>query len=471
MSQQRAAAGRLERRRFVAPLAGVLAGCAVASLVLAFAIGSSAVARPTSAEGHAVFDATHLPPLLTLPGERPRLLYDVHCAPEGVDDPEHGCEVTGTLFFRAGSRGGFRAQKLEPWSSAGIRQLTATIPDNVATSRDGFEYYAELRAAGHADPLLLPPGGAHAPHKSLPLLNPTTVELGTHAFGKTSRGARVVSARWGDGSREVGLEQGRSLPAIGASSFDVTDDGTVVLLDEAHRRALRFERDDRAPTSVPLAIDGHLADMTVAADGSIYVLESVAAGRAPLVRRFDRAGRDLGVVETAEPMPAQVRAVPDGPVVVLQHPSHQWMTVTDRGALSPPRAQVRRAELGRPLGAGREVVVLRRGSGEILVAILSSGRVQRSWRVTSETPLGDVQLAEPAGSRLVIVSRVFTDTADEFTVLVLDHRGLLRQLSTPSDEWAEAAPLSRFRLAGSDVYRLGSDASGAFVERYDLEPR
>ena len=41
--------------------------------------------------------------------------------------------------------------------------------------------------------------------------------------------------------------------------------------------------------------------------------------------------------------------------------------------------------------------------------------------------------------------------------------------STPSDEWAEAAPLGRFRLAGNELYRLGSDASGAFVDRYDLE--
>jgi hypothetical protein len=467
MSQQPIGARRLDRRRFVPPFVGAVAGCAVAAL--AVALGSSAIAQSVPSDAHAIFDATHLPPLLTLPGERTRLIYDVHCAPEGVDDPERGCDVDGTLFFRAGSRGGFHTQALEPSPAAGTRQLTATLPADIATSTDGLEYYAELRTSSGAEPLTLPSGGAYAPHRSLPLLHPTTVELGSHVFGAASRGTRVVAAPWGDGPRNIGLEQGPSLHAIGASAFDVTADGTVVLLDQAHRRALVFERGVLPPTSVRLAIDGRLADMAVDADGSIYVLESVAArGRTPLVRRFDRAGRELGVVETAEQMPAQIRAAPGGPVV-LQHPSHQWMRIADGGALAPPGAQVRMAQLGRPVGAGREVVVLRRGSGEILAAIVSSGHVQRSWQIRSETPLGDVQLAEPAGSRLVIVSRVFTDAEDEFTVLVLDRHGLVRQFSTPSDEWAEAAPLGRFRLAGNELYRLGSDASGAFVDRYDLE--
>jgi hypothetical protein len=208
--------------------------------------------------------------------------------------------------------------------------------------------------------------------------------------------------------------------------------------------------------------------MAVDVDGSIYVLESVAApGRTPPVRRFDDAGRALGVVETAERTPSQLRIGPGGPVV-LQHPSHQWMPVADGGVPSAPRDQRRKAKVGRPLRGGDEVVVLRR-DGEILAAIVSHGRVRRSWRITSITPLGEVQLAEPVGSRLVLVARVFTDGADEFVVLVLDRHGLVQRFSTRSDEWAEAAPLGRFRLAGGRLYRLGSDASGAFVDRYDLE--
>src|SRR5262245_5238223 len=169
MSQHKGRAGRRDRRRLVPALLGVLAGCAAAAL--AVVLGSSAVAQPVSAETHAVFDATHLPPLLTLSGERPRLTYDVHCAPEGVDDPEHGCDVDGTLFFRAGSRGEFRTQTLEPSAATGMRQLAAALPSDIATSADGFEYYAEFRAAGRPEPLVLPSGGADAPHRSLPLVS------------------------------------------------------------------------------------------------------------------------------------------------------------------------------------------------------------------------------------------------------------------------------------------------------------
>jgi len=38
-----------------------------------------------------------------------------------------------------------------------------------------------------------------------------------------------------------------------------------------------------------------------------------------------------------------------------------------------------------------------------------------------------------------------------------------------SADWAEASPLSRFRLAGRRLYQLGSDPNGVFVDRYDLE--
>jgi hypothetical protein len=67
------------------------------------------------------------------------------------------------------------------------------------------------------------------------------------------------------------------------------------------------------------------------------------------------------------------------------------------------------------------------------------------------------------------VFRVYTDVRSEFVALVLGERGVVRSLSLGSEDWAEAAPLSRFRLAGGSLYRLGSSARGIFVDRYDLE--
>ncbi len=46
-----------------------------------------------------------------------------------------------------------------------------------------------------------------------------------------------------------------------------------------------------------------------------------------------------------------------------------------------------------------------------------------------------------------------------------------QQFAVASADWAETAPLSRFRLVGRSLYQLGSNAAGAFVDRYDLEVR
>jgi hypothetical protein len=54
-------------------------------------------------------------------------------------------------------------------------------------------------------------------------------------------------------------------------------------------------------------------------------------------------------------------------------------------------------------------------------------------------------------------------------VLVLDGTGLAGAFSVQSLEWAESAPLARFRLSGTSLYRLGSAPAGAFVDRFDLE--
>ena len=66
--------------------------------------------------------------------------------------------------------------------------------------------------------------------------------------------------------------------------------------------------------------------------------------------------------------------------------------------------------------------MLRRDDG-ILAALVRTAQRQRSWKVTSETQLGEVQLAEPIGRRLLLIVRAYTDWADEFVVLVLDREG------------------------------------------------
>ena len=69
----------------------------------------------------------------------------------------------------------------------------------------------------------------------------------------------------------------------------------------------------------------------------------------------------------------------------------------------------------------------------------------------------------------MVVVKTSTDDRDEFLVLVLDHAGVALRFSVEPFEWAESAPLARFRLAGLSLYQLGSTSAGAFVDRFDLE--
>jgi len=182
-----------------------------------------------------------------------------------------------------------------------------------------------------------------------------------------------------------------------------------------------------------------------------------------MLRRFDATGASKGVQRLADRTWAKLADGPDGPVV-LQQPSEQWMPAAlDRAA------QARHGTPGRPLGGGRELLVQRVGAGELRLAEVAGNATVRAWRITSATTLGEVQLAESLGSRIVVVAKTYTEDQGEYVVLVLDRAGVVERFGLSAPQWAEAAPLARFRLAGSSLYRLGSTPSGVFVDRFDLE--
>ena len=460
---------RIARRRLAGAAGIVIGGLAgMFSVILAGTAVAHQLAAPSAAP---VLEATHLPPLLTAAGERVELRYDVYCAAADVD-PAAPCAADASVFVRPGTSGPFRRLALREEPAATDGRFAAPVPESIARSPNGFTYYAVLRSIATGETMTLPAGGAMAPQRSLPLGSPVQVALGAHVFGRvTTRSARIAEATWGTGPGQVGLEQGRNLTPIGGASFDVSSDGTVHVLDEANRRVLRWRPGSRAASSaVPLAINGTLADMSVARDGTIHVLETTNGGRdTQLLRSFAANGAANGVA-TIEGRASQVRLGVDGIPTVLQQPSSQWTpALAASGRVLSTDAQSAAGHVARPLASGQEVVVLRRGS-EIRVSV-GRGSVRRSWRITSQTPIAEVQLAEALGNRVVVVARVYTDAQDEFVALVLGAGGFERKLTLDSADWAETAPLSRFRLVGSSLYQLGSTPANVFVDRFDLEVR
>ena len=449
--------------RTPALLAGALTG--VAAAVLATTAVAHVLAPDAS---EPLLEATHLPALITDPAQPVELAYDVYCA---TDESEAStpCDAEGTLFVRAGDAGAFEALELRRDPDAVGLRLTTQVPEGIAASRVGFSYYASLSSDASRRSVTLPAGGPDAPQRSVPLTQSAPIALGRHAFGVArAASARIAEAPWGSSPGEVGLEQGRNLAPIGGSSFDVDGSGVVSVLDEANRRLLRWRPGVTSPEHVPLAIRGTLADLAVGSDGTFYVLETAAdAGGAPQLRAFDADGAVHEVVELAERGSA-VRVGPDGPVV-LRQPSGQWMPAILDGRPVAVNEQSRAGRTGRPAPGGREVVVLREGANEVRGALLGANGIRRTWRVTSTTALAEVQLAEPYREGLMLVVRAYTDDEAEFLALVLGRGGLVERFSLDANDWAETAPVSRFRLAGSSLYQLGSTPAGIFVDRFDLE--
>ena len=446
-------------RRWTGSVLTVL-GLSCGALAGALVAGVSGVANPHAvvaapAAGDPFIEATHVPVSLTVPGEPIDLRYDVYCGGPEEDADIGACDATGSVFVRRGESGGFEEipLALDPSSSDG--RYVAHVPDDIARSPDGISYYATLRSVQSGATVTEPVGGEAAPQRSLPLGRSVAVHLGTHAFGAiVAPDDRVAKASWGDGSGDAGLERGRSLTPLGGSSFDVTRDGTVDVLDEAHRRVLRWKQGAGDPEGVPVAVNGTLADLAVSPDGSMYVLESTAEpGRSPLLRRFSSDGKTSISARIGERMASQIRMGPSGPVA-LEQPSGAWMPVMDGHGVAP-ESQRRRGRSGRPIPGGDDVVVLRTGN-EIRAAIVGVQGVHRAWRVTSRHTSRRSAARRAAGSRLV--ARLPRLHGDEERVRRPGARSAWyrREFSLDSADWAETAPLSKFRLVGKWLYRLGS---------------
>ena len=276
----------------------------------------------------------------------------------------------------------------------------------------------------------------------------------------------MVAAHWGSDVGETGLAGSRDLGFNGPSAFDVAADGTVAVLDQVNSRVERWSR--RGVQAVSVEVSGGLADFALEPGGSMDVLEPPNRTiPAPVLRTFREDGSARWTQRLSDRTWAKLAVGPAGPTV-QQQPSEQWLPVAEHGAALGRPAQAGRGRPGRPFANGRELLVERVGAGELRLAELEGNTIGRSWRITSATALGEVQLAELNGNRIVVVTKIYTDERSEYVVLVLGRSGIVNSFPVASLEWAESAPLARFRLVDSSLYRLGSTRAGLFVDRFDV---
>jgi hypothetical protein len=452
--------GRPTKRSLVGGAAGL-----TAALLAGIGLGAIPADDAETPGPPATVDAAHAPPLLVLPGEPITLRYAIVCPPRDDGAP---CDGSGEVFVRAGDSGAFSRFVLQRGDDSKDGRYFLTLPPEFAAARDGFSYYAVLRDDGSGATVTVPSGGENAPQRSLRLAKPTEVTLATHAFGHVRKAdGRVIAAEWGDDVGEVGLSGSRELGLAGPSSFDVTGDGEVTVLDSVNGRVQRWSRGHA--TATRLSVSDGLSDLAVEPDGTIDVLEPATRETPyPRLSSFTSDGKLKWSQRLSDRTWAKLARGPNGPLV-QQQPSEQWLPAAEDGKALPRVAQAHRGRSGRHFGNGRSLVVERIGVGELRIAETGPNGIAHAWRISSATPLGEVQLAEPLGNRLVVVVKTYDDDSDEFEALVLDKSGVMRRFAAPSAAWAESAPLARFRLTGSALYQLGSTPAGAFVDRFDLE--
>jgi hypothetical protein len=333
------------------------------------------------------------------------------------------------------------------------------------TSGKGFEHYVVFDdGRGHA--VTVPEAGPDAPQRTWAASNFTTVDLGIHRFGATrAPDAVLANAGWGRTDKSLGLNSGSEQSRIGPSAFDVAPDGTVTVLDQVNHRLAHYGKGRVEHT--PIDFLGAEGDLGIAADGTTWVLDDGGTQTVdPVVLAYNKTGRLVGRADLAEKIGDMLRIGPNGPVV-HSYPSEMWLPVGSGQSGLSIADQTLGADSGRPVAGGRELVV-RAFPGESRFALVAGDQVLAAWRVRSRTNLGEVQLAEPSGNGITAIVRVWTEKAAEFRVLRLGPEGLTGSFAVKPGEWAESAPLSRFRLRGGTLYHLSTSPAGASVVAYGM---
>lgn len=103
-----------------------------------------------------------------------------------------------------------------------------------------------------------------------------------------------------------------------------------------------------------------------------------------------------------------------------------------------------------------------------LASMTTTAGKQLTWRVSSPDRIRVEDAESLGGIELVLALNVYTDTRNEYEVLILGPHGLLDSFSVPWDRYTETPLNDDFRLDGSTLYHRGSTKTGVYVDDYSF---
>ena len=359
----------------------------------------------------------------------------------------------------------------EPWQtvtrSAGTG-LRFDVSDAAARAREHRRSVVRFFLRAHTSTgLATSSGSPRGPLEFWVVPRMAEVQMPSISFGQVRKPDNVLFLPWGTGPAKAGLSPGRESLTGGPSSFDIDDQGRIHLLDTEQDRLAVFSKGELV-RELPLALDTD-ADISVAADGTAYVLE-VRDDVAEI-----RAVSPSGSVQPAQPLgnalSAHVRTVGSKAYANLL-PADVWVPVPDEDE-TPTAALPPQTFTGAPVPGGAELVRIAT-TGSVRLATVSGDEVSDAVEIRSEPSLGEVSLAEPDGKGgywcVVRVWRENPTPADHYEVLHVSGGEVVESFAVGSEQFADTPPLSRFRLGSDgDLYQLRTSPSGVRIVRFDLK--
>jgi len=405
------------------------------------------------------------------------LVYDTICPWDEeafMKNVASECKPTGDIFVRSEGSEVLQVYTLNPVE--GTPFLTATLPSEVTSH--SFTYFAEVRDEGSGSELVRIPDDPRTFHRAFPLDDSFDVMLeNPKAFDQPD--ATVVRGSWGGEMSQFGLTGGNESGLDGPSAFGFDTDGSLVVLDQVNGRLIDFNLLGGVDGAVTIDHSGSLGDLAVGSDGVRYVMDDSARADARVVA-LTPEGHSLVTAAPPALLPEKMSIV-DGKLFILDAIRGSWSAAMDGGEVVVTEMRSN----GLPLETAQRTAVLDKmnlsGAGnpgelvawadanEAKFALVDGTRVIRSWRVSSERQIGEIQLALISDGALLVVLRTWNDTNSAFEILRLSDSELLDHRVVETGDWAQSSVLGRFELnTRGELFQLRSSPDGFSIVRFDF---
>ena len=294
------------------------------------------------------------------------------------------------------------------------------------------------------------PAGKSSPREgmaSTPVSGPAKIvmqiDLGT-VTGRPDPGRQIVSGGWGSRSFEFGID---AESRVGPTSFDVAEDGRIVIADQENRRLVIASGLQRRILGVRLP--DQFVDVAVSSSGPNVLV--IKGGPGSRVQQYSWSGK-LTATEVAGNRDNNLRYFNQYLYVSADSTDWQRLGATSLSGIPTPTG----GELALGGGRGHQVSITR----------TESSRTQE-WVLHSNANLGVAALApRPHGACAVLVHWTNTTTTYQYVDLTSDGLALSRTLA--DQQFAEMTARSAYRFTDQALYRAASTPSGFAISRYSL---